>query len=337
MLKNTITKFLLPLLLAPSLGYAACNGQDLRQSMAAELRQSVTSEVAAIPFAEGNFYRAQRGERILNLIGTVHINDARLDPLMGVLAPMTQDADVVFLESTPDDIQQMQLDLQKLPELTFITEGPTLIDRLPADDWAVLAHKAEAAGIPPWMAAKMRPWFLATALSLPPCLRDGQNVELGLDKRIARVAQQANVPLASLEDALEVIRMMNEDPLDVQLRQMRPQIALIGGGGEGADNITTMLAAYFDERVAEFLALTHAEFLTSGTLPKEDAEKIWDGFMDRLLRQRNEAWMPVIEAQEGNNIVIAVGALHLSGEHGLLKLLQDSGYTIERMHYAEIQ
>lgn len=334
MLKHALSKLLLPLLFAPSLSFAACVGQDLRQTMPAELRQAVAAEIATIPFAEGNFYRAQKGTRTLHLIGTVHINDSRLDALMPILTPLAQTADVVFLESTPDDIKQMQVDLATMPELTFITEGQTLIERLPADDWAVLAEKAEAAGIPPWMAAKMRPWFLATALSIPPCLRAGTNVEFGLDKRVAQAATEAGVPLASLEDALDVIGMMNKDPLDVQLRQMRPQIALIGGGGEGADNITTMLAAYFEERVAEFLALTHAEFLASGTLAEADAELIWDGFMNRLLHQRNEAWIPVIEGHTGDNIVVAVGALHLSGEHGLLQLLKERGYTVERQMFA---
>lgn len=325
-----ITAALAPLLLVPGLALATCNGQDLRSSLSAQERAAVAKTMADVPFAEGNHWLAKQGERTIHLIGTVHISSDRLDPIAQNLQPVIADADVLLLESTPDEIAQMQDHLARDPKLTFITEGPTLIDRLPAGDWEILSQKAKEAGIPSWVAAKMRPWFLATALSLPACLRADPNIEHGLDKRLAAAAKAADVPTASLEDPLDVIRMLDRDPLEEQLRQMRPYIALIGGGEDGEDGIATMLAAYFDERVAEYLEISRTEFLTGSTTPPAEAAKIWTDLMARLLKERNTAWLPVIEAHEGNSIAVAVGALHLPGEFGLLNLLSGAGYTIER-------
>lgn len=49
-----------------------------------------------------------------------------------------------------------------------------------------------------------------------------------------------------------------------------------------------------------------------------------------MLVHRNAAWIPVIEATEGTTLVVAVGALHLPGETGILNLLQQQGYSLTR-------
>ncbi|NQY08848.1 MAG: TraB/GumN family protein [Flavobacteriales bacterium] len=52
-----------------------------------------------------------------------------------------------------------------------------------------------------------------------------------------------------------------------------------------------------------------------------------------ILLDRNNAWMPKIEGFLDNERVefILVGALHLHGEEGVLKQLEDKGYTIEQL------
>ena len=49
-----------------------------------------------------------------------------------------------------------------------------------------------------------------------------------------------------------------------------------------------------------------------------------------LIEQRNARWMPALVARlrEGGHFV-AVGALHLVGEHGLLAELARAGFTVE--------
>ena len=52
-----------------------------------------------------------------------------------------------------------------------------------------------------------------------------------------------------------------------------------------------------------------------------------------LLTNRNTAWLPVIEQMFNSEEVelVLVGALHLAGEDGLLKLLSDRGYQVIQM------
>jgi hypothetical protein len=64
-----------------------------------------------------------------------------------------------------------------------------------------------------------------------------------------------------------------------------------------------------------------------------DFKKDYPEFYNSFLVDRNNNWMPMIEALFEDEIIeyILVGNLHLHGEDGLLKLLKDKGYTIEQL------
>jgi uncharacterized protein len=53
-----------------------------------------------------------------------------------------------------------------------------------------------------------------------------------------------------------------------------------------------------------------------------------------MMTDRNRAWIPVIEAAAKQGpILVAFGALHLSGKTGVLRLLEQDGYSITRQPF----
>ena len=51
-----------------------------------------------------------------------------------------------------------------------------------------------------------------------------------------------------------------------------------------------------------------------------------------LITDRNRAWIPVIlAAAEKGPVVAAFGALHLAGDQGVLNLLAQEGFTLDRL------
>ncbi|WP_281954990.1 TraB/GumN family protein [Pseudophaeobacter arcticus] len=317
---------LLPALI-PAWAQAACTGTDLRTTTTPQDRSWIDARIADAPFAEGNHWIAQRGDRRIHVIGTMHLNDPRLDAITARLEPVLAAADTLLLEITPEDEAELQSRLGKTPELIFITQGPSLIDRLPAEDWATLSGMAQKHGIPGWMAAKMRPWFLAMSMSVPPCLRGSKASKLGLDKRLQQQANTANIPMLSLEDPMPLLQAFNEDSLDEQLRQMQLSLSLMG---QGADEFVTLTHSYFEQTTWRYLAMVERRFYQNSAYEEDEARQLWDETMDLMLVRRNAAWIPVIEATEGNNLVVAVGTLHLPGKTGVLNLLKQQGYSLTR-------
>ncbi len=318
---------LLPLSLANPL-QAACTGTDLRRTASPELLREVHDELTRTPYAKGLSWIATKDERRLHIIGTMHLNDPRHDALVAHMTPAIEHADAVLLEVNREDKARLNRALAETPSMVFITDGPTLIDRLPQEDWQHIAAQASAAGIPPFMAAKMRPWFLSLSLSVPQCARTIKDVTDGLDAKLMQVAEAADVPTLSLEDPLRLFQMLDAAPLEEQVEELRSYIAMMG---VGPDDFYTMVESYFDGEVQEYTLLQLKQFLAAeGEIPVTERQAQLDELLETLLYQRNRDWIPVIEATEGAQLVIAIGAAHLPGDQGVLALLEAEGYQIER-------
>ncbi len=306
--------------------WADCKGADLRDTLPAALVAEVEAEVARAPYAKGLSWLARREGRELRIIGTMHLNDPRHAPLVAHMAPAIERADVMLVEVTTAEKAAMQRDLGHRPEMIYITEGPSLIERMSEAEWQQIAALAKEAGIPPFMAAKMRPWFLSLSLSIPNCARTIKDVAEGLDAQLLEIAAQKGIETRSLEDPLSVFQTLNADPLDTQVAELRSYLAMMQ---VGEDEFSTMLDSYFEGEAYAFSLLQKRMFLAADfDIPVAEREAQIDTLMDTLLIERNKAWVPVIEATEGEQLVIAVGAAHLPGPDGLLELLAAEGYAI---------
>lgn len=323
--------FLLPvvcLLTLPAMALAACTGTDLRATLPPEDQQWIRDQVAATPYASGNHWIARKGARTLNLIGTVHFNDPRLEERVAGLSSIVEQADAVLFEVTQADMKAFEAGLAKDFSPVLLTSGPSLIDLMAPDAWAELSTKAKAAGLPAWMAAKMRPWFLSTFLGLPPCVRaQKQAAKQGVDLRLAAIATEHDIPQISLEQVGDVLALFEQDPLEEQVRQLEASLAILGSDD---DTMATVLNAYFEEEHVEIMAFAELAFRQKTDFPPEEQERIWHRFKGLFLDHRNRSWMPAILNHPGDNLVVAVGAGHLAGEAGVLRLLELEGYTLER-------
>lgn len=93
--------------------------------------------------------------------------------------------------------------------------------------------------------------------------------------------------------------------------------------------MTGMYQRNVDSVVAEMEYLTNiylaqdVESLQELTMTKDGLEQY-----NILVKERNHAWMPTIEAGLDGRF-IGVGAAHLAGKHGLVQLLRNKGYKVE--------
>ena len=315
------------LMLAPASVSAACEGRDLLADLPADRAEEIRAEAAATPYAEGNHWIARKGTRIVHVIGTLHLNDPRFDAVVETLAPVVTEADVLLLESTEADMTGFQRHIAEDLSLVLIDTGPTLPEIMSEDGWQRLSALVRDRGMPAWMVAKMQPWFVSMVLSIPPCVRVSAEPDNGLDRRLERVAEENAVPTGSLEEVDSVIALFGKYDIAEQARFLEMSLGMFGSS---EDDLATLAAAYFDERQVEgslFLERRGRETTEMHTADYDDAVAAFEG---DLLVGRNRAWMPRILDHPGDTVVVAVGAAHLSGEDGVLQLLENAGYRLDR-------
>ncbi|MEM0950319.1 MAG: TraB/GumN family protein [Pseudomonadota bacterium] len=318
-----ITIFAWALLAALPL-HAACAGANLIDELGPDDRTTLDSLVAVHPYPTGNLWRADKPGSTVHVVGTIHVPDPRLDPIARRVLPWVAEADVLILEASSD----MQTDLQRRmvenPSMAFLTEGPTLIDILGDDTWGDLADELRARGVPPFMAAKFKPWLMAMTLAIPSCALDALGSgQMGLDGRLEVGAREAGTPIAVLDNIEAVINLLGAGTIEEQVDMLRIALAT-EQDNEAA--FSTTLDSYFAGQHRELWEFSRL-MTRQGEI--DDPDAAFDRFETSLLITRNADWeRKVAPLVADRSAVLAVGAAHLSGETGVLRALERLGYTL---------
>lgn len=312
---------------------AACAGADIRERMSAAQSAELAASVAATPFAFGNHWRATRGDDVVHLIGTLHLDDPRFQEPLERLTPMIQSAAILLLEANDRETAALQDRLARDPSLILL-QDQSLIDLMPTAQWEKLSDAARSRGIPPFMAAKMQPWYLSMMLAIPPCMMaDVQNGASGLDAQLNAIANDAGVPSQSLESSDTLFRIFGEEPIENQIEMMGVSLA---DPAAAEDGMTTTLATYFEEHVAEAWHINRIMAPELSDMTIVQANEVFADLDTELLANRNRAWIPVILKaldETDGTVVAAFGAAHLMGENGVANLLAHEGFTLERQTF----
>ncbi len=310
--------------------FAQCRGENLMHSMPAADRAKLDTAIAKYPYPTGNLWRAVKGNSTIHVMGTFHLSDPRFESYLKPLWSVVESADLILLEADRAAMEQLKTATLNDPTLLFIGDGPTLIDRLPTEEWDRVKNEMSARGIPGFLASKMQPWYVAMMLSIPPCAMAGLAAQNGVDQRIMAQAEANNIPTRALEAYDVVFSALGGDDLEEELDAVRMGLA---GANEGDAMIATLTAAYLagNHRAIWEFSRSQAEGVQTST--DLDGAKMFAEMEAKLLTERNINWIPVIlaAANEADSILVAVGAAHLSGTDGVLYLLELAGYGLTRV------
>ncbi|GAA4220595.1 hypothetical protein GGQ68_000469 [Sagittula marina] len=308
---------------------AQCSGVSLAEGLTEAERAAVNAQLDGLPYATGNHWIARKDDEELHLIGTVHLSDARLDGPTERLSPIVADAALLLLEMNAEDMDVMQQEITTDPAI-FMLPDSSLPDLMPEEDWAKLSEAMEARGMPPFVGARMQPWYVSMLLSVPACMAAQLEQQDGLDARLEDAAEAAGVPTMSLEPYDTGLRLFAEIPMDIQLSMIR---AALAPPDVNEDLFETLLSYYFAEDHAEGQLVLEAVSARLTALDPEENETVFRAMDDALIVQRNSNWLSVLlsalDDTEGP-VVAAFGAAHLSGENGVLALLEGEGFALER-------
>ena len=307
---------------------AACAGKSLvpqLETSAPEKLAKARQEAAATVNGKGLLWKIEKaGIEPSFLFGTMHVTDPRVTALPGAAETALESAHTVVIETIDIlDPVKAQAALLMNPELTMFTDGSTLTSRLSEEDAKLVEAELSRRGIPLALVSRMKPWMIAGMVAMPPCemARKSEGADF-LDIKIANTAKAEGKQLLGLESVGEQMSAMADLPIEFHIRGLVETIKL---ADLMPDIMATMTELYLDGDIALIMPVV----LASGP---DGAEEDTDGyaeFEERIVTMRNhvmaERAAPIIDT---GNAFIAVGALHLPGEQGLVSLLRKSGYTV---------
>jgi uncharacterized protein len=306
----------------------SCGATDLLKALAKSepaAYQKIISAAKAIPNGEGLLWRIEKaGVQPSYLFGTMHSTDPRLDGQMNRIKPLIARSKSVAVEIselvTPGLKEKASLEIAKAG---VATSGNALEGLYPIQNRTLVEASLLQRGISLERAQRLDTWFLIVALSSPQCERERRTLGLiSVDEKIGLAGAKAGknpVGLEKLEDQIAVLR---------KIGGFNPSIALIETARSTqriADMRETMTQAYVGDRLGELTALSRVTEILSGEAPGAESKRFTRSLLDdRNIVMRDQSKLLL----EKGGAFIAVGALHVSGEAGLVSLYRQMGYRV---------
>lgn len=318
--------FLSMVLLAPFGVQAACTGQNLIAALPPEQRAALQAAADVQAFAKGNLWAATKGGQSITLVGTYHLDDPRHDAILSRLPDILASAKTLLVEAAPKEAAALKAHIAEHPERLMNTDGTPLPEELSEADWLRLSDALRARGIPPVFAANMQPWYISSVLAIPPCQFSQAANAKGLDLRLVAMANDRAIPVVSLEPFDTVFGLF--DSFSEQ-DQMTMLVQSLDAAAVDDDMAVTVADSYFSGENRLFWEFTRLQLMTAYGTSQAEADRQLALIEEALINRRNRAWLPVITAAAAKGpVVAAFGALHLSGEQGVLNLLVGDGWTV---------
>ena len=308
---------------------AQCVGENLLATMTPADRAELQTATNAVPYPQGNFWRASRGDQVITLIGTYHLDDPRHAATMTKMEPLIQAANTVLVEAGPHEEKALIAHMARDPSIMLITEGPTLLEMLPPADWDALTKALSARGVPSLLAAKFQPWYVNLMLAIPACTITSPQTGRGLDGMVMAAAEKAGVPLRALEPYDTLFSLFDTMTTEEQLGMIKATLMM---DSQSADFTVTLTEAYFAEDSRLIWEFMRAQSYALPGYTKDRVDREFARMEESLMSARNRNWIPVLTTAE-SPVFAAFGALHLAGNEGVLALLEDNGFTLERLPF----
>jgi len=249
------------------------------------------------------------------IFGTIHSEDPRVNKLPPIVLSRFEQAKSASFEILMD----MPNLLKAASAMFFI--GEQSLDKLIDETLYQSVVKAlRQHQMPATMVKSLKPWAVIVTLSSPP-MKTGELLDLLLYQK----AQRLQIPTYGLEKVEEQLAVFDDMSLDDQIILLKDTLKNLND----VQTVFDKLHELYLQRDLTTLLKYSIEQMKTGS----DNLSLVDTFYKRLVDDRNIRMVKRMEArlQEGNAF-IAVGALHLPGKKGMLKLLEERGYQVSAVY-----
>lgn len=306
----------------------ACGGRDMIPELkkrAPEIYQEIRRDADTIVNGKGLLWRIEAdGVAPSYLFGTIHFTDLRVHEFPPAVLAALDGSRVVIVESLSIFENPLSPAAKETAGLAQLPDGQTLDDILPPDVLATL-KKALSRRLMAYGAFRtMKPWMLMQLLSYPPCELASLVLDNPIvDRDIGQRARDAGKEVIGLETAAEQLRSLDAVPMDSQIKMLLA---------------SAVLSKQTDDMHETFVHLYRAgDIAMVDMLSRKVMDAVYDAasykdFMENLLDKRNVRMRDrAMDDVRKGGAFIAVGALHLPGEAGLVELFRGAGFSVTRV------
>lgn len=268
--------------------------------------------LSAFPQDEGVFWKISGNDLRSSsyLFGTIHLmceNDFQISDQVSKRLGL---AEALVMELDLDDPALYG----SMMENMYNEDGQKITDFLSETEYVKIREfLKERTGMDMDQMQRMRPMVLMSLIY--PNLLECET--MAFESELMQLAKENDISVHGLESVDEQLGFFDQIPLKEQYRSFFNYTENLE---KGKEEFRKLLSSYQEEDIAQLLELV-----------SESPE--YKDYKNILVDQRNENWIKTMGTlmQQGT-MFFAVGAGHLAGENGLIRLLKKEGYYLERVY-----
>ncbi len=245
------------------------------------------------------------------IFGTIHVADPRITNLPEPVNERLNNASVYVMEALPEPEEAI-----RMSQMMFFSDGTTLKDFI---DTGLFDRAAEILSNYQFTAETvtfLKPWAAFLIMNYPP--ENG----LPLDLQLLDTARENGAELHGLETLTEQGNVFSEMELDTQIQLFMDTLC---NYEIVSNDFEQMKLFYLDKNLQGLFDYSNKYSFSE--------EKIYKDLVRRLLTDRNQVMVERMQPfLEQGDAFIAIGAMHLPGDDGVLSLLVNKGYKVTAVY-----
>lgn len=258
------------------------------------------------------------------LLGSVHLQSKEGAALDKRIVEALATIDEVVFEVDAEAVSPQEV--QRITMQKGMYMPPDSLDaHLQPETLELLGEMAPQLGIPPMMLQRMRPWLLAITLVQLQMQREGMSAESGVENLVRRAIEDSgrDVRRSSLETVAFQLSLFADLEPRVQEAMLQDTLRLMREEPEMYEALEEIYRTGDDEKLYAMV--------TSSAEAADDPAL--EAFNKRMFDDRNVGMANAAATymEQDQVTFICVGAGHLVGPPGIVALLRERGYTVERL------
>jgi len=288
-------------------------------ALATQVLAASTPQVDAIALGQGLLWKVEKtGQQPSYVFGTMHVGDAEIT----TLAPPVQQA----FSSARILLTELKMDYATIAAVMrnmYYEDERTLLAITGQELFEQVAARLAELGISRQAAKKMRPWAVMSVLGVAQLGNGGASADAGLDVQLYTDAMRQGKQVEALETADEQLAVFENLPKQAKVDMVR---SVLADRQKSQAEFKKIRAAYLARDLKRLLEMAKEE--ADGEYGKFMQAFNREGIIERNLRMTTR----MLKYIEGGAAFVAVGALHLPGEQGILRMLEQRGYQITSVY-----
>lgn len=281
----------------------------------------------AVPALGGEFDLSLNGDTLMwrldppdggapsYMVGTIHMVDDRLGPAIDRAMRRLDETGALVVETDVSELAQLNV-----MQAMMLQGDRSLPDIVGEDVFDRLLAVAEPYGMPAYFLRKLAPWGAAMMISVPAdqvrAMAAGGAV---FDQLLVNAAEARAMPVETLEAIDEQVAVFADHP-------EADQVSLLVAALEMHPKLDAMVAEMVGRYVADDLAgLAEVAMREMDMGDEELSERMINALIVDRNRRMAERVAPLLQSRPH---LVAIGAMHLPGEVGVLNLLAQRGWTV---------